>query len=423
MTGSEVAAWRVPGRIEVLGKHTDYAGGHVLVCAVEQGVTAVARRRPGSRLVAHSAEFADPVEVTESGPDALAAGHWGRYVATAWRRLAANFGALPGAELAISTTLPLASGMSSSSALLSGAALALADLAGLRETPTWRDHVGDDPLDWAMYLASIENGGDFGPLLGNGGVGTRGGSEDHTARFCSCPGQLGWFGFDPLARHGHVAVPHGWVFVVAVSGVSAQKTGPAQADYNRASSATREILHRWDVRTGCDDASLAAAVRSDDRALDVLGSLLTEPALFARLEQFVTESEVLVPAAVDALRRGDVEEFGEAVAHSQRLAEQSLGNQVPETVALAADARALGAPAASSFGAGFGGSVWALVRTADADAFAADWLGRYRAAFDRPAASTLVTAAAGPAERLDGADHPAEATDAPAELASPVSGC
>ena len=89
-------------------------------------------------------------------------------MATAWRRLAANFGALPGAELAISTTLPLASGMSSSSALLSGAALALADLAGLRETPTWRDHVGDDPLDWAMYLASIENGGDFGPLLGNG---------------------------------------------------------------------------------------------------------------------------------------------------------------------------------------------------------------------------------------------------------------
>ena len=373
--------------------------------------------------MAHSAEFADPVEVTESGPDALAAGHWGRYVATAWRRLAANFGALPGAELAISTTLPLASGISSSSALLSGAALALADLAGLRETPTWRDHVGDDPLNWAMYLASIENGGDFGPLLGNGGVGTRGGSEDHTARFCSCPGQLGWFGFDPLARHGHVAVPHGWVFVVAVSGVSAQKTGPAQADYNRASSATREILHRWDVRTGCDDASLAAAVRSDDRALDVLGSLLTEPALFARLEQFVTESEVLVPAAVDALRRGDVEEFGEAVAHSQRLAEQSLGNQVPETVALAADARALGAPAASSFGAGFGGSVWALERTADADAFTADWLGRYRAAFDRPAASTLVTAAAGPAERLDGADHPAEATDAPAELASPVSGC
>ncbi|HWJ56419.1 MAG TPA: hypothetical protein VNR90_09365, partial [Vicinamibacterales bacterium] len=50
-----------------------------------------------------------------------------------------------------------------------------------------------------------------------------------------------------------------------------------------------------------------------------------------------------------------------------------LGNQIPETIALAAAARKAGALAASSFGAGFGGAVWALVDRDAADAFAAAW--------------------------------------------------
>ena len=45
--GSEEVAWRVPGRVEVLGKHTDYAGGSVLVGAVDRAITARARRVRG----------------------------------------------------------------------------------------------------------------------------------------------------------------------------------------------------------------------------------------------------------------------------------------------------------------------------------------------------------------------------------------
>ena len=76
-------------------------------------------------------------------------------------------------------------------------------------------------------------------------------------------------------------------------------------------------------------------------------------------------------------------------------AEALLGNQVPETVALAASARQLGAAAASAFGAGFGGSVWALVPRADAEGFAAAWLERYTRDFPARAAtaSTIVTEA------------------------------
>ena len=85
----------------------------------------------------------------------------------------------------------------------------------------------------------------------------------------------------------------------------------------------------------------------------------------------------IIPAASDALDRGSLTEFGMVVDHSMRLAESNLGNQVPETVTLQRSARELGAVAASAFGAGFGGAVWALVREDGADAFLAQWSERY----------------------------------------------
>ena len=412
----------MPGRIEVLGKHTDYAGGNVLVCAAAQSVTATAtplcpataptapaspadspglvRRQPRPGLVARSSAFDGEVVIDADGATDLPPGHWGRYVATAWHRLRANFGELPAAELTFSSDLPLASGMSSSSALVVASALALADLAGLRETELWASELGNDRLRWATYLAATENGVTFAGLPGSAGVGTRGGSEDHTGMLCSRPGQLGQFGFDPVARHRHVALPSGMVFVIGLSGVSAEKTGAAQAQYNRASDATAAALAAWNDHTGRADRSLAAAVRSAEDAPATLSRIL-EPELATRVEHFVRESEVLVPAAADALAAADLAAFGAVAAESQHLTETLLGNQVPETIALAATARELGAVAASAFGAGFGGSVWALVPRADADAFASDWLARHRAAFPhRVHADTLVTDAAAAAQRV-----------------------
>ena len=70
--------------------------------------------------------------------------------------------------------------MSSSSALLTGTALALADLAGLPATEPWTSQIPDRvALDG--YAASIENGKSFGTLAGRPGVGTSGGSLDHTS--------------------------------------------------------------------------------------------------------------------------------------------------------------------------------------------------------------------------------------------------
>ena len=122
--------------------------------------------------------------------------------------------------------------------------------------------------------------------------------------------------------------------------------------------------------------------------------------LEARLDQFVDESLVLIPAAFQALSAGDLPAFGRAVDRSQKGAERGLKNQVPETVELAQLARSMGAHAASAFGAGFGGSVWALVGRSDADRFRADWERAYRLRFDHKATVFFRSNAGPPLERI-----------------------
>ena len=390
--------WHVPGRIEVLGKHTDYAGGQVLVCAIDRAVTVSAT--PGSQgLTAKTTASDEPVSLVAGQDSGLKAGHWGRYVQTVVDRLTANFGPLIPCHLEVSTTLPFASGMSSSSALLCGVALALADLNGIPDTESWQRNI-PDRLALAGYLARVENGLSWGDLAGVRGVGTAGGSEDHTAMICAVPGTLSQFAFDPVRHLADVPLPASLSFVVAVSGLSAEKTAGALHAYNGASLATREILSRWNAQVTDPAPSLAAAVAAD--ADGRLGRLVADdPSLVSRLRHFVTESTVLVPGAVHALSVGDLGGFGALVGESQRRAESDLGNQVPETVVLAASARTLGAHAASAFGAGFGGSVWALVDTQQADDFAGRWLASYRSRFsDRTTADVMVTRPAAAAERL-----------------------
>ena len=99
------------------------------------------------------------------------------------------------------------------------------------------------------------------------------------------------------------------------------------------------------------------------------------------MEHFLLENEEILPAAGDALAAGDLDAFGRLADASQRGAERLLGNQVPQTIHLAASARRHGAAAASAFGAGFGGSVWALIEAERAGRFLADWSEDYAGAF------------------------------------------
>lgn len=88
----------------------------------------------------------------------------------------------------------------------------------------------------------------------------------------------------------------------------------------------------------------------------------TARALIRRFEQFFEESEVIIPAFATALEGGDWPALGALVGRSQSLTTSHLGNTTRETEWLPACAEGMGAIAASAFGAGFGGSCWALVR-------------------------------------------------------------
>jgi galactokinase len=277
--------------------------------------------------------------------------------------------------------------------------LALAGVNDIASGEPFRASI-DDRLAFAGYLATIENGRTFRGLTGDLGVGTFGGSEDHTAILCCRAGHLSRYAFGPVRFEEDLVLPDGWTFVVASSGVIAEKTGAARGAYNRASQLAGDALVAWNVATARQDPTLEAAATSApgarERLMEILRKVRTGPwpaeVLVARAEQFCLESLDLIPAASAALHRGNLEQFGANVDQSQRAAETWLGNQVPETVFLAASARACGAVAASAFGAGFGGSVWALVPQVEATRFQAEWRARYVATFPGHAAAAVFVA-------------------------------
>ena len=379
----------VPGRIEFLGKHTDYAGGRSLICALERGFCVASAAREDDRMLITDAGRLDKVEFCISRESIPRAGHWSNYPMTVATRVAQNFpGALRGADIAFISDLPPAAGLSSSSALLIAIFSVLTLVNALDQRDEYRQEI-DGREDLAGYLGTIENGQSFGSLTGSKGVGTFGGSQDHTAILCCGPGELRQYSFCPVNHEGSITLPGDYVFVVGVSGVSADKTGAALNKYNRLSLLAAEALAIWRSATGRADATLMKAATSSNDAPERMHEALkasrsatfSAQELLNRFEQFVIECSVIIPGVTQALAAGDMDKIGVLIDRSQDGAERLLGNQVPETMALARLARDLGAVAASAFGAGFGGSVWAMVNTDCAKDFTSEWAGRYRSRF------------------------------------------
>jgi len=388
--GKRVAIFYIPGRIEVLGKHTDYAGGRSLLAAAERGFTIATAPRADQLVTVtdlSTGQCANSPLNAELPPDISG---WRAYPTTVVRRLARNFPeARVGADIVFQSDLPRAAGLSSSSAFVVGIFLALAVVNRLGSEPAFRRSVGG-LTELGDYLGAVENGRGYKGLAGDRGVGTQGGSQDQTAILCSRADHLVRFAFAPVSFEGAVRLPAGYTFVIASSGVHASKGGAAQRPYNYAVEVSAALLKLWNRTTQRSDLTLGAALSARPDAYDLLYDLIGsgedtsrhKPAeMRARLEQFRAETFEYVPAAFRALEGADLEAFGEIVDHSQRLAETGLQNQVEETTFLQRSARNLGATAASAFGAGFGGSVWALVEEGQTRKFLEGWRSAYETAF------------------------------------------
>jgi len=384
------AEWRrfTPGRIEIFGKHTDYGGGHSLLAAVPRGIALAARRRSDGVVRVGDIFDGQVIEVDPSKP--LPPEYHGlrRYVHVVAHRLFVNFpGVQLGTNMAIASDLPRASGLSSSAALVVGVALTLIERAGLRDRGDWQRQLrSTDDLAW--YLGCVENGLDFPGLPGAAGVGTRGGSEDHTAIIACKTDHVSLYRFVPVAPLGETPMPRDWTFVIGGSGVQADKADSVKDRYNRASNGARALLEIWNRHATKAAPSLADALMSAPDAIEQLTAWLepsddgafTADDLDRRLRHFVRET-ARAPRAAMAFRDADSAALGELAAASQHDADELLGNQIPQTIKMAGLARDLGAFASSSFGAGFGGSVWAAVPSADAKAFGEEWMRVYRRHF------------------------------------------
>ena len=239
--------------------------------------------------------------------------------------------------------------------------------------------ISTSQLDLAAYAATIENGSGFRGLPGERGVGTEGGSEDHTAILCSAPGHLTQFRYRPGARERTIALPDDVGLRDRRQRRAGAENRQARDDYNRAARSAAEVLDRWRTR---HRPRGRVPRRGDSRrstdAAPACATCLRSTRSHGPPRPIRRGKHRSCPAAADRLAAGDLDGFGTIVDRSQALAERLLRNQVPETAGLARLARAHGAGAASAFGAGFGGSVWALVGRAEVPRFVEKWQNAYR---------------------------------------------
>ena len=279
-----------------------------------------------------------------------------------------------------------------------------------------------------------------GTLVGDAGVGTFGGSEDHTAIMACEPGSLKMFSYCPTRLERTVTFPADVTFIIAVSGAIAEKTGDKMSDYNNAALLSFAAAGVWAERGGLSKTHLlsqAISATEADASTDASGEAAVAPAasdagfdtqklvasikaagsavgaaledddavaqcaaagqwasaegaalLRRRAEQFFAE-QALTLAVADAFSTADHVALGEAVGQSQTLTDTHLCNLVPETRFLPAAAIELGALAASAFGAGFGGSAYAVAKTAVAADFITKWKHAYTSKFPDASARSL----------------------------------
>lgn len=376
--------WWSPGRVELLGKHVDYAGGRSLLAAIDRGLVIIARPRSDAHVNLFDARTGQTF-LGELRPDLPhSPGRWTDYPISVLRRVARDFpGAGHGMDAAIASDLPSAAGLSSSSALVIATFLPLADFNDLATRAEWPG--GKDPATLAGYLGAMENGRAYGNTPADFGVGTQGGSQDHLAILCGEAGRLTQARFLPAAVEARAMFPDAWQMVVASSGVPAPKGSAVREQYNALAKQAAILIGAWQESVDPAAISLLDILMSNGESAERLRRLVRDrpdrEALDRRLEQFRTETMDLVPRALDAARTGDVVAMRQAITSSYELGRSALENQVAPTVRLTEGAMAAGAIAASPFGAGFGGSVYAIVERAIAADFTRAWASGYTAEF------------------------------------------
>jgi galactokinase len=320
-----------PGRVNLIGEHTDYNGGLALPFAITEGVTVTARAAhasPGGsdRILARARELGESDEFELADPQP--AKGWRAFVRGSVAELARGGYPLIGASIEISGDLPPGAGLSSSAALEVALCLALIDLAAPDR------QIGDalDRVEIARLCARVESKW----------VGAQTGLLDQLASLYGRVNSASLIDFATL-RVEHVPLRLcDWRLAIADSG---ERHAHASSGYNQR-------------RAECQRASELLGVASLSEASADAVESLPEP-LRARAQHVLSENDRVL-AAVAALKSEDMPALGALLDASHESLRELFEVSSPAVEQAVRDLREAGAVGARLIGGGFGGSVLGL---------------------------------------------------------------
>jgi galactokinase len=348
-----LATW-APGRVNLIGEHTDYSGGLVLPAAIQLGITVeVASVADEISLTSTRDGAAEPFAADGSGP---AATGWGRYGQAVAAELAALGRAPVGLAGTVDSDLPAGAGLSSSAALEVGIALALCAVAGFEL----------DPLELALACQRAELRA----------VGVPCGILDQAACLLGRPGAAILLNCATL-DYRLVAVPADAALVIVDSGV--------ERSLERSAYGQRRAELEHALR-------LVGAERSTEVTLAQLDGL--DPVSQRRLRHVVTENERVERFAA-AFEAGELETAGRLLGGSHASLRDDYEVSIAELDLLVELADAEGGYGARLLGAGFGGAVLVLTDAEHADRLGSIVVDEYRSRTGREGRALTVYASAG----------------------------
>jgi galactokinase len=347
-----------PGRVNLIGEHTDYNGGPVLPVALERRTAVAAALEDGWFFVSALDGTVRGVEIERP-----LRGDWTDYLVGVVRELRAIGAAPAGARVAVATTLPIGAGLSSSAALAVAAAKALSLLAGRRLAPA--------QLVEVAYRAEHDQ------------VGVRCGRMDQTIAAHAAAGTALLFetGSGAIQR-----VPFPGRLWVVETGVSHKLTG---GELNQRRQECEEALRV--CRGLWPGLAHLADLATDD--LTTVNARLA-PELAARVRHVVTETR-RTRVAADALARGDLGQVGWLLVEGHESLRTDYRSTIAEADAIVELAMEQGAHGARLTGAGWGGSVVVLAADDRSARVLAEVVRGFRDRFGREPAVWSTRAASG----------------------------
>jgi galactokinase len=363
--GAPEGVWTAPGRVNLIGEHTDYNDGFALPFALAQ-TTAVAIRSVPGRAARIWSETYDSLVTIRARKPREGEVRWYDYVAgVQWALAEAGF-TVPGVEIAVASDVPTGAGLSSSAALECAVLTALCDL-----------HALDLPLSDRPALAQRAE---------NGYVGVPCGILDQTASLLCRTGCALHIDFRTMATR-QVSMPA--TILVTNTHAAHRHADGAYARRRASCHAAADILGLRALR----DATVA----------ELAG--IRDPLIRKRARHVVTENQ-RVNDTVTALDASNLTTVGRLLTASHLSMRDDFEITVPEVdlaVSAALDAGALGA---RMTGGGFGGCVVALIGPDDVDTVAAAVRAAFRTAGYR-APTTFVSVPGAGARRAPAPGGPA----------------